>query len=43
MFLKKMAKAGFTLYEIGKSVYREDDSDCESSEEGEEEKKVTVS
>ena len=43
MFLKKMAKAGFTLYEIGKSMYREDDSDCDSSEEGDEEKKVAVS
>ena len=43
MFLKKMAKAGFTLFQIGQSVYRDDDSDCDSTEEGEEEKKIAVS
>lgn len=30
MFLKKLAKAGFSLYEIGQFAYREDDSDWES-------------
>jgi hypothetical protein len=32
IFLKKMAKAGFTLFEIGKYAYRQDYSDWSDSE-----------
>lgn len=33
IFLKKMAKAGFTLYEIGSFAYRVEDSDWSESDE----------
>lgn len=39
MFLKRLAKEGFTLYEIGKYAYREEDDDWSSEEEGEDESK----
>jgi hypothetical protein len=31
IFLKKMAKAGFTLHDIGKYAYRAEDSDWSDS------------